>query len=115
MHIEDQKIPARIAALNDAFRKSFDPKLGKVMLTAGVNSLPSGIRAMAIRKTATFDAFTSENDPHGEHDFGSFDLAGEKFFFKIDYYAPDMEHGSEDPSDPSTTVRVPTIMLAEEY
>ena len=39
------------------------------MLTAGVNALPSDVSAMAIRKVATFDA---DNDPHGEHDFGSF-------------------------------------------
>jgi hypothetical protein len=28
----------------------------------------------------------TNNDPYGEHDFGSFELAGEKFFWKIDYY-----------------------------
>ena len=43
---------------------------------------------MAIRTVATFDASSGDNDPHGEHDFGSFDLAGHKFFFKLDYYDP---------------------------
>ena len=66
------------------FATSFDQKLGRIMLTAGVDSLPSDVRAMAIRKTATFDAFTPDNDPHGEHDFGSFELAGRRFFRKID-------------------------------
>ena len=59
--------------------------------------------------------FTEDNDPHGEHDFGSFELAGRKFFWKIDYYDANMEFGSEDPADPAKTTRVLTIMLAEEY
>ena len=41
-------------------------------LTAGVGALPSDVKAMAIRKVATFADFTSDNDPTGEHDFGSF-------------------------------------------
>ncbi len=105
----------RTRKLNEAFRKTFDAKLGRVMLTAGVDSLPSDVRAMAIRKTTTFDAFTPDNDPHGEHDFGNFELAGQRFFFKLDYYDPSMESGSEDPADPEKTTRVLTLMLAEEY
>src|ERR671924_668630 len=96
----------RIRELNDAFRKSM---ARDVFLTRGVADLPSDVKATAIRRVATFDAFTADNDPYGEHDFGSFDLAGHKFFFKIDYYAPDMEHGSEDPSDPDQRRRVLTI------
>jgi len=33
-----------------------------------------------------FDNFNADNDPHGEHDFGSFELEGEKLFWKIDLY-----------------------------
>ncbi len=64
---------------------------------------------------AGFDAFDADYDPWREHDFGAFDFEGQKLFWKIDAYAPDMEHGSEDPTDLVKTVRVLTIMLAEEY
>jgi hypothetical protein len=56
-----------------------------------------------------------DNDPHGEHDFGAFEVAGVRFFWKIECYDRAMEFGSEDPSDPAQTTRVLTIMLADEY
>ena len=84
-------------------------------MTSGVSALPSDVRAMAIRETATFDAFSADNDPHGEHDFGAFELAGDKFFWKLDYYDRNLEFGSDDPADPAKTTRVLTLMLAEEY
>ncbi len=102
-----------IRALNDAFRTTMTG--GQVFLTAGVNGLPSDVKAVVIRRVATFSAFTPDNDPRREHDFGNFTLAGRKFFWKIDYFDVAMEFGSEDPADPSTTTRVLTIMLAEEY
>jgi Protein of unknown function (DUF3768) len=52
---------------------------------------------------------------HGEHDFGSFTLAGRKFFWKIDYYDKELRYGSENPADPAATTRVLTLMLASEY
>ncbi len=67
------------------------------------------------RKVELFDAFTADNDPHQERDFGSFDHAGQTIFWKIDYYDPTLTCGSEDPSDPRQTVRVLTVMLAAEY
>ena len=63
----------------------------------------------------TFDAFNGDNDPHGEHDFVSFEHEGVEYFGKMDYYASDMQSGSEDPADPSQTVRVLTVMRADEY
>jgi hypothetical protein len=86
MPLTDNQSRERIRELNDSFRKTLDPAFGRVMLTAGVNALPSDVRAMAIRLVAAFDNFAAGNDPHGEHDFGSFDLAGDKFFWKMDYY-----------------------------
>lgn len=104
---------ARIRDLNDAFRRTFAG--GKVMMTAGVNALPDMVKAEALKRTAAFDDFSEDNDPHGEHDFGAFELCGRKFFWKIDCYDRDLKYGSEDPSDPAQTTRVLTVMLASEY
>ena len=106
---------ARIRELNDRFRKTLDPALGRFMVTAGVNALPGNVRALAVQKVVAFDEFDADNDPHGEHDFGSFDLMGQKFFWKIDYYDSTLEAGSPDPTDTTKTVRVLTLMLAIEY
>jgi len=103
----------KIRALNDAFRSTMTG--GQVMMTAGVDALPSDVKAMVVRRVATFSDFNPDNDPHGEHDFGSVEIAGRKVFFKIDYFDAAMEFGSEDPADASKTTRVLTIMLAEEY
>jgi len=59
--------------------------------------------------------FTDSNDPHGEHDFGSFEHEGELVFWKFDYYDLDMNLHSPDAADPAVTCRVLTIMLAQEY
>ena len=110
---ELSKRTARIRELNDAFRRTFAG--GKVTMTAGVYALPDMVKAAALQKAATFDQFNEDNDPHGEHDFGSFELCGRKFFWKIEYYDRAMEYSSEDPSDPEQTTRVMTVMLASEY
>lgn len=104
---------ARIRELNDAFRKSFAS--GKVMLTQGVDGLRDADKTAVLAKVRTFDDFNRDNDPRGEHDFGNFEFAGQRFFFKIDYYDASLEFGSEDPSDLSKTTRVLTVMLAQEY
>jgi hypothetical protein len=115
MSLIDKAKRDRIRELNDALRTSFDQKLGKIVMTSGVNALASDVKAMAMRKVATFSDFTPDNDPHKEHDFGSFELTDRSFFWKIDYYDQTLAFGSDDPSDPEQTTRVLTIMLAEEY
>ncbi len=63
----------------------------------------------------TFDAFSEDNDPYGERDFGAVELEGERYFWKIDYYDRSLRFGAEDPCDISETVRVMTLMHASEY
>jgi hypothetical protein len=103
----------KIALLNDAFRRTLSG--GKVLMTAGVNELPDMVKAQAICTIAAFNDFAEGNDPHGQRDFGAFDLCGRKLFWKIEYYDPEFQFGSEDPADPTKTARVLTIMLASEY
>jgi hypothetical protein len=76
---------------------------------------PQSDLSQPLDRVRRFDEFTNGNDPHGEHDFGSIKLEGVTYFFKLDYYAPDMDGGSEDPADPEKTMRVLTIMGADEY
>lgn len=104
----------RIRDLNDAFRTT-GPAAGQWMITAGVQAEGPDFVLLAIRATQAFDAFTPENDPYGEHDFGSLNLAGRHLFWKIDYYDPLLCYGSDDPADPAVTCRVLTLMLASEY
>ena len=105
---------AQIAELNDQFRKHGVGN-GRVMVTRSVRNLGPTFEITALLKVRAFDAFTEDNDPHGEHDFGSFELEGRTLFWKFDYYDLALEYGSEDPSDPLKTCRVLTIMLAEDY
>ncbi len=109
-----------IAELNDRLRKgeSFAPGVRTLGKTVGSeifsNHNPDQELAL-IRLVSAFDAFTPENDPYGEHDFGAVEFEGDKYYFKIDYYDLKFEYGSEDPSDPTQTRRVMTIMHSSEY
>ena len=104
---------AEIAARNDALRR--DRFGGHVVMTAAVATLPPDTLTAAILAMRRFDNFTPENDPYREHDFGAFEHAGERFFFKIDTYADaSLTCGAEDPLAPGV-VRVLTLMLASDY
>jgi hypothetical protein len=109
----------QIRALNDAFRTH--PFIGaalasnELVITRGVADYGNDFIDRAVTAVRRFSDFTEDNDPYGEHDFGSFDLDAVKLFWKIDYYDRKLEYGSPDPADPAVTRRVLTILLAEEY
>jgi hypothetical protein len=104
---------ARIRALNDELRQHLTG--GTAVITLGVAALGSAAVERIVKTIAVFDDFCHANDPHEEHDFGSFEADGTTIFFKIDYFDRDLSMHSSDPADPAVTQRVITIMLAEEY
>lgn len=97
----------KIACLNDEYRKT---RQG-FMITRGVSALPD--IATVITSVRDYGEFCEDNDPYGEHDFGSFDCFGEKLFWKIDYYDSALEAWADPLSNECH--RVLTVMLAEEY
>ena len=102
-----------IRALNDHARSTFTACA--VMVTSAFQALPTDFKARALQKVRLFSDFDGDNDPHHEHDMGFFDESGERFFWKFDYYAPNIEHGSDNPADVTKTRRVLTIGLASDY
>lgn len=121
---------ARIARLNDLARSAMGVA-STVVATVGFRSLPEADQSCVRELIETFDAFTEDNDPHGERDFGTiYQLADgrwtterprlrederERVFWKLDYYDRDLAGASEDAADPAVTRRVLTIMLSDEY
>jgi hypothetical protein len=121
---------ARIARLNDLARRAMGVACTAVA-TVGFRSLPEADQSCVRELIQTFDAFTEDNDPHGERDFGTiYQLADgrwtterprlrederERVFWKLDYYDRQMRFASEDAANPAVTRRVLTIMLSDEY
>ena len=103
----------RMRALNDQLRTTFVG--GAVMITQGVEAIPIPRRKLILEQVRQFSSFTEDNDPHGEHDCAILEAEGEKIMFKIDYYDRDVKFHSPDPTDPTVTTRVLTIMRADEY
>jgi hypothetical protein len=110
----DENRIQRIADLNDLCRTAMGVA-GIVIQTPGIAALSTKVQSSIREAVERFDAFTEDNDPYGERDFGAFRQDGHHIFWKIDYYNPDLTGGSEDPADPAQTCRVLTIMLACEY
>lgn len=108
----EEQLTQQIARLNDQHRAR--PGVGWVM-TPGVQDLGALAIVQAVAAVTRFCDFSEDNDPHGEHDFGAFEIDGQRLFWKIDYYDVDLALASPNPADPAVTRRVLTMMLAEEY
>ncbi|MBY6092977.1 DUF3768 domain-containing protein [Maritimibacter alkaliphilus] len=115
---------AAIAAQNDAFRKLAclgvppdRPIQGRVHVTRSLMEAGDGFMAEAVKATGEFETFEPENDPEGWHDFGAVTIRGETVFWKLDLYEADSNflYGADDPSNPETTTRILTIMMAHDW
>jgi hypothetical protein len=74
----------RIRNLNDQLRQQLTT--GVAVITPGIAALGQEAVDRIVKTIGVFDDFCHANDPHEEHDFGSFDVDGHTIFFKIDYY-----------------------------
>ena len=104
---------AKIRALNDRARQSFTGC--RVAITAGIAALSHDAVYAIFDRIKAYEDFTPDNDPYGEHDFGSFYWGEHQVFWKFDYYDLNYTMHSPDPADETVTARVLTVMLAEEY
>lgn len=102
-----------IRMLNDELRRNFNS--GAAFMTPGVAALGANSAQRIFDAVAKYNNFSGDSDPYEEGDFGEISMDGHTIFFKIDYYSRDMSMASPDPSDPTVTTRVITMMLAEEY
>jgi Protein of unknown function (DUF3768) len=128
--VKSREQTARIARLNDLARRAMGIAC-TVVATVGFRSLPDADQSCVRELIETFDAFTEDNDPHGERDFGCIYQLGdgrwtterprvredesERVFWKLDYYDRYLQFASGDAANPAITRRVLTIMLADEY
>ena len=104
-----------IRRLNDQLRHGQPGPHDMVMATPGLLGLDEVTIQRVVQAVQSFDAFTEDNDPHGEHDCAALEVDGHRVFFKIDYYNLTFDGQSSDPADPEVTARVLTTMLASEY
>ena len=106
-----------IAELNDQLRRNLPSpgKLGTLLVTESVSHLDFDEQLQVIGMIKRFDDFTEDNDPYKEHDMGSIEHNGTKYFFKIDYYDKALKFHSPDPTDPKQTQRVITVMESSDY
>ena len=97
-----------IAVQNDNLRRFHHN--GLVVISRGIAALDRRLWAEIIAEVATFDAFTPDNDPYGEHNCALVNVRGLRVIFKIDYYDPTLLHHSDDPTNPEITRRVMTSL-----
>ena len=74
----------RVAELNDKLRDKIlyglyyrknlpeSEKKDKIVFSKGVSEMPDRQQMYILNRVRNFNKFNIDNDPHGEHDFGSF-------------------------------------------
>jgi len=110
---EAEERAAKIRALNDRLRTT--GRGGMTVITNGVAALGLERVREVFDAVAGFTDFSSDNDPWGEHDCAVLTVGTTSVIWKLDYYDRTRRYRSPDPADPKVTVRVLTIMTAEEY
>lgn len=85
---------AELAALNDDLRKKIpnvqQPHL--FLITDGVMSLPPEKLSSLIEMVRSFDSFSAEIDPRGEHDLAVVVLDQVKYYAKFDYFDEQLKY-----------------------
>lgn len=107
MNTENVTQENKIAILNDVFRQQ---KVG-YLFTRGIITLDMTLEILKL--VQDYSSFNEDDDPYGEHDFGSLEYMGNKILWKIDYYDQKLQNWC-DPLDTRCERRL-TVMLASEY
>lgn len=109
----------KIRSLNDRLRKVMPTTKDTILFVGDLSAEDVVIQTQVYSAVRAFDAFTEDNDPHGEHDCASLtvEINGEPraCMFKIDYYDQAMQFHSPDASDQELTRRVMSILYAVDY
>jgi hypothetical protein len=102
-----------IRILNDHLRMTFTG--GRIIVTASIAELDCERKASVLLAVRSFNDFGPDNDPYHEHDLGFFEVEGDRYFFKVDYFDVNARFHSPDPADPNCTCRVLTIGHHSDY
>lgn len=116
--MSDENQKAEVVRLNDLARRNPPAANAQVVITPALMhelNEQGDWQNELVDKLTTFDKFTEDNDPYGEHDFGSFEVGTVKLFWKISYYDLNLSAHSEAEWDPKVTKRVVTLMLPSDY
>jgi len=112
-------ILTRIAALNDRCRLGLDRNARIVITASCLAALANGESAAAeilaqAEVMAAVRRYAFKPEDGAERARGEFEIGQQIVRFAIDCYDLALEWGSEDPTDPSITTRVLTIMLPDD-
>jgi hypothetical protein len=102
-----------IRILNDHLHTTFTG--GRALVTAAIAELNCERKTRVLLAVREVNDFGPDNDPHREHDLAFFDVDGERYLLKVDYYDLTETCHSPDPADSEQTHRVLTIGHHSEY